>query len=262
MSSQPSQAIPSLGDTFGALFVGAIISAILFGITNLQTLIYYKKYPNDSSLYRYSVALLWVLDALHVALGTHALYYYLIDMYGNFLGALIANVWTMKLQLVLKARCHVPSNLLYLNGFPLDYTLSDSGNLDAIFTKPSLGSWCWNIYITPNLVSISVINTSVYTFYSIIITADFIIAVMMCYYLHKSRAAMHFSSFNYRDQRSWNRSTNEDTRHSITAILQFAPNNSEGLTTETDRSLPLSEIKDIETSDKSGISKGTVDSEV
>lgn len=34
-----------------------------------------------------------VLDALHVALGTHALYFYLIDMFGNATGALGKNVW-------------------------------------------------------------------------------------------------------------------------------------------------------------------------
>lgn len=89
-----------------------------FGITNLQTLIYYKRYPNDWWIYRYSVswnsfrvsvilkpmrqvALLWSvhssyrwlwfitkffyrgLDALHVVLSTHALYRLLIDWYGN-----------------------------------------------------------------------------------------------------------------------------------------------------------------------------------
>ncbi|KAK0457524.1 uncharacterized protein EV420DRAFT_1643858 [Desarmillaria tabescens] len=91
MSSQPSTA--SLGKTLGALYVGATIAAILFGITNLQALIYYKKYPNDWWVYRYSVALLWILDALNVALTTHSLYFYLIDMFGNFAGVLEYGVW-------------------------------------------------------------------------------------------------------------------------------------------------------------------------
>ncbi|KAK0221333.1 hypothetical protein IW262DRAFT_890872 [Armillaria fumosa] len=103
MSSQPSPEIPSLGNTFGALFVGATIAAILFGIMNVQVLIYFKRYPNDWALYRYSVALFWVLDVVHVALGTHALYHYLIDMSGNLLGSLEINIiWSMRVQLVVK----------------------------------------------------------------------------------------------------------------------------------------------------------------
>ncbi|PBK81108.1 hypothetical protein ARMGADRAFT_816148 [Armillaria gallica] len=200
MSSHQSPAIPSLGNTFGALFVGATIAAILFGITNIQTLIYYKKYPNDWSFYRYSVALLWVLDTAHLALSTHALYYYLIDMYGNLLGALLGNIiWSLRLQLILKVWIVVFVQGLYAirlwklglhfhKILPWFVFLAVSASVGAgIF-----GSY--DIYRPPNLVSISSISVTIYTFYSIIITADIIIAVMMCYYLHKSRAAMHFSS--------------------------------------------------------------------
>ncbi|KAK0221334.1 hypothetical protein IW262DRAFT_1372931 [Armillaria fumosa] len=200
MSSQQSPAIPSLGNTFGALFVGATIAAILFGITNLQTLIYYKRYPNDWYLYRYSVAFLWILDTAHLALSTHALYYYLIDMYGNLLGSLEGSViWSMRLQLALKVWIVVFVQGLYAirlwklglhfhKILPWFVFLAVSASVGAgIF-----GSY--DIYRPPNLASISAINMSIYVFYSIIITADIIIAVMMCYYLHKSRAAMHFSS--------------------------------------------------------------------
>ncbi|KAK0437089.1 uncharacterized protein EV420DRAFT_1652217 [Desarmillaria tabescens] len=238
MSSQQSPAIPSLGNTFGALFVGATIAAILFGITNLQTLIYYKRYPNDWSLYRYSVTLLWVLDAVHLTLSTHALYFYLIDMYGNLLGALIGNViWSMRFELPVAISpkgvdCHAIRYLtvetcissqwsslvmaklsIFLVGqhfhkilpwFVLLAVSASVGNssfslhLFSLIMPPfPLGAGIfgsYDIYRPPNLVSISTINMSIYTFYSIIITADIIIAVMMCYYLHKSRAAMHFSS--------------------------------------------------------------------
>ncbi len=34
-----------------------------------------------------------VLDALHVALSTHALYVYLIDMFGDLAGVLVHSVW-------------------------------------------------------------------------------------------------------------------------------------------------------------------------
>ncbi|KAK0221322.1 hypothetical protein IW262DRAFT_1459516 [Armillaria fumosa] len=109
MSSQLSRSIPSIGDTFGILYIGATIATILFGITNLQMVIYYKKYPNDILLYQYTVknssgidiellrlikkvALLWVLDALHITLTIHTLYFYLIDMFGDLSSAMLHSI--------------------------------------------------------------------------------------------------------------------------------------------------------------------------
>ncbi|KZT10398.1 uncharacterized protein LAESUDRAFT_721753 [Laetiporus sulphureus 93-53] len=54
-----------LGDTFGALLVGIFISAILFGVTNLQVFMYFKS----------------VLDALQLALSFHVAYWNLIVNY-------------------------------------------------------------------------------------------------------------------------------------------------------------------------------------
>ncbi|KAK0207353.1 hypothetical protein IW262DRAFT_660514 [Armillaria fumosa] len=94
MSSIPSIPIPindipnKLATTLGALFVGATIASVCFGITLLQTVIYYKLNPNDPWIFRYSVALLLIFDALHVALSTHGLYFYLIQSFGNYLALL------------------------------------------------------------------------------------------------------------------------------------------------------------------------------
>ncbi len=52
-----------------------------------------------------------VLDALHVALSTHALYGYLIDMFGELAGFLVLSVWY-----VLVAKIRLPSHLNYDTG--------------------------------------------------------------------------------------------------------------------------------------------------
>lgn len=82
----------SMGETLGAIYIGATISAIFYGITILQTAVYFKLNPNDPWLFRYTVALLWILDTLHVALTTHALYFYLIKSFGNYF-ALLTVIW-------------------------------------------------------------------------------------------------------------------------------------------------------------------------
>lgn len=93
-----SSHLPSLGKTLGAVYIGAMLSSILLGITALQAVIYYKKFPHDPWYYRYSVAVLWILDMLHVALNTHAIYFYLVDSFGNYL-ALDHVIWSFKVLL-------------------------------------------------------------------------------------------------------------------------------------------------------------------
>ncbi|KAK0457541.1 uncharacterized protein EV420DRAFT_1548962 [Desarmillaria tabescens] len=197
MSSQPSTAIPCIGNTFGVLYVGATIAVLLFGVSNLQMAIYYKRYPNDWSLYRYSVALLWTLDILHVALTTHALYVYLIDMFGDLAGALVNSVWSFKVQLGMNIGI-----IIYVQGL---YAIR-LWKLGRYFHKflpwfaflavvASLGAGIFSIYslsLAPNLSTIYHMKASVIASSTVVVT-DFVIAFMMCYYLHKSRAVMELS---------------------------------------------------------------------
>ncbi|KAK0190192.1 hypothetical protein F5146DRAFT_1225092 [Armillaria mellea] len=126
--------------TLGAIYVGGTIAAMLFGISNLQIVIYYKNYPNDSWIYRYSVAIIWILDALHVALSTHAVYHYLIDSFGNYPG-LYHIVWSFKLQLLI---CMVMIIWVeaYVSTIPKVSSYSHSGVLYPGYTRSDSGNVC------------------------------------------------------------------------------------------------------------------------
>ncbi|KAK0471191.1 hypothetical protein IW261DRAFT_904711 [Armillaria novae-zelandiae] len=100
--------IPSLASTIIAVYLGSSVALVLYGITNLQTFLYYKRYTDDWWFYRYSVAVLWMFDTLHVLLSTHALYFYLIESFGNYLG-LINIVWSFKLDVVINNLVSVPN---------------------------------------------------------------------------------------------------------------------------------------------------------
>ncbi|KAK7454651.1 hypothetical protein VKT23_011404 [Stygiomarasmius scandens] len=71
-----------LGTTFGAMFVGSMVSLIIYGISCLQCYFYYLNYPGDELHIKMLVLLVWVLDSLHVAFMCHAMYHYLITGYG------------------------------------------------------------------------------------------------------------------------------------------------------------------------------------
>ncbi|PFH48780.1 hypothetical protein AMATHDRAFT_64599 [Amanita thiersii Skay4041] len=82
MDPQPAHKI-KLDDTFGAALIGAIVSAMMYGITNLQTYFYYMTYPKDSLQNKLLVCAVWVLDTLQMALVSLSIYHYLVTNYSN-----------------------------------------------------------------------------------------------------------------------------------------------------------------------------------
>ncbi|KAK0243660.1 hypothetical protein EDD85DRAFT_944989 [Armillaria nabsnona] len=306
MSSLPSTATPSLGNTLGALYIGSTIAAILFGITNLQTVIYYKKYPDDWWIYRYSVALLWVLDALHVALSTHALYVYLIDMFGDLAGVLVHSVrsfkvicWVPTIELSNRVGFYTQVQLginalivIYVQEYKshryskgekvLFYSMRF--RLYAIrlwkFGRHFHKFWPWLVFlimaavlgsmgilmiyaicITSNFSDVSNVTTEIHIIFVMMAATDFVIALMMCYYLHKSRVATNFSTFNYRSEpHESNRLNSERIPKSNPTVLRIIPHTSEGSTAGTNISIPLSDIEGLHSFvNKLDHSKGALD---
>lgn len=67
---------------FGAAFLGVIVGAILFGISILQTFLYYKTYREDKIYYKVTVAILCFLDGLHLSFSVHMIFNYLVKSAG------------------------------------------------------------------------------------------------------------------------------------------------------------------------------------
>jgi len=101
-----------LDGTYGAMLIGVFISAILFGLTNLQMFIYFKEYPRDVIWNKLSVGWLWVLDALHLAFCLHMLYWYLVTNYLNPI-VLLDVVWSFKAQIMVDAIVVISVHTLY-----------------------------------------------------------------------------------------------------------------------------------------------------
>ncbi|KAG1808926.1 uncharacterized protein BJ212DRAFT_1381520 [Suillus subaureus] len=118
MSSSAQDAIPqlNLGNTFGALFIGVVLAAVLFGLTNVQAFIYFQAHKSAAGItfFKLVVTWLWIFDALHLALTVHCVYYYLVTNYANF-GVLTEIVWSLKLQLVINIFIIPMVHLLYVH---------------------------------------------------------------------------------------------------------------------------------------------------
>ncbi|CAA7263612.1 unnamed protein product [Cyclocybe aegerita] len=81
MATSGLPAIPSLDNTYGAIFIGMVIAAGLWGITTAQTYWYYTTYQKDPIGWKLLVATVWTLDTVHQALISYLIYQYMITHY-------------------------------------------------------------------------------------------------------------------------------------------------------------------------------------
>ncbi|KAH9051479.1 hypothetical protein EDB87DRAFT_832458 [Lactarius vividus] len=85
-------------NTFGAAFVGLLVSTMLFGLTIGQAWIYYWHYWNkDQKALKFFIGFLLITETFHTVLCVYALYWYLILNFGN-VESLDYNVWAMNVR--------------------------------------------------------------------------------------------------------------------------------------------------------------------
>ncbi|KAL4063590.1 hypothetical protein V8B97DRAFT_1876581 [Scleroderma yunnanense] len=88
-------AVPDLHNTFGATFIGSCTAMLMYGITTLQTYLYYMYYPNDPRDTKLLVRRQRILDTLHIALMCRSIYFYLVSNFGNVV-ALAEGTWSLR----------------------------------------------------------------------------------------------------------------------------------------------------------------------
>ncbi|KAG2159074.1 uncharacterized protein EDB93DRAFT_441706 [Suillus bovinus] len=199
MSSSTQTLIPQLhlGSTFGALFLGVTFAAILFGLSNVQAFVYFQTHKGTGiSFSKLAVAWLWILDALHLALIVHCVYYYLVAHYAD-IDALTEIVWSFKLQIIIDVLIIYGVHLLYFHRICIVakgrskvlpivvgvIVISGSGVAIALI---------WAIYRCHVFSDLFKIEWSTYMTLGTMTFVDFIIASSLCYLLTVSRTG--FSS--------------------------------------------------------------------
>lgn len=194
MSSSAQDPIPQLdiGRTFGALFIGVTIAAVLYGLSSVQAFIYFQTHKGTGTIfYKLAVICLWILDALHLSLIVHCVYYYLVTNYTN-VGALTEIVWSFKLQIIIEVLIIYGVHILYVyriwimskgrsRTFPIVVgiiVLLGSGVAIALV---------WALYRCHLFSDLIKIEWSTYVTLGTITFADVVIASSLCYLLATSR---------------------------------------------------------------------------
>ncbi|KAI0356768.1 hypothetical protein OH77DRAFT_1422973 [Trametes cingulata] len=103
---------PSVESTLGALFIGTLVSTLLYGLTLYQTYRYYQLYPRDIRLFRILVPVTVILETLHTVFAIEACYWYIIKNYANP-AALLGYRFSLKLLIPLTGLTGVLCNAFY-----------------------------------------------------------------------------------------------------------------------------------------------------
>ncbi|KIM82110.1 hypothetical protein PILCRDRAFT_821007 [Piloderma croceum F 1598] len=189
----------TLDNTWGSIYLGVVLSAMFFGITNVQSYNYFLRYPRDWMVYKISVGALWILDCLHLALSMHLGYYYLVTRFGDVL-AFNFVIWSQKAQITVNVIIIVGVQSLYAlrvwklaAGYnqrliPCLVILSIVAGYAVGFNLAAL-TWKEDSFLTIYKISWA-INTS----FAVSTAGDIAIAAAMVYYLLKGRS--NFASTN------------------------------------------------------------------
>ncbi|KAJ7346987.1 hypothetical protein DFH08DRAFT_870005 [Mycena albidolilacea] len=94
--------MPSIAPTLGASLVGTIISVFLYGVTSLQTFLYFQMYSQkDTWSLQGAVLLLWLFETAHSALACSVIFRLLILNFGDFAALEMAGVSDEMVHLML-----------------------------------------------------------------------------------------------------------------------------------------------------------------
>ncbi|KAL5483630.1 hypothetical protein ACEPAI_8862 [Sanghuangporus weigelae] len=189
--------------SLGAMLIGLIFASILFGITNVQSLVYYQKSATDPKNMKWTVMVLWLLDAFHLALISHAIYRYLVTDFGSLI-AITRSSWSLCvcwLPFSAVMFTHLSLAAGYCNGFErlhhlfvLCVSRMDQSRLLAFGALTlSLGRFVSGmalgikIFTLKSVLEVTKNNLLIYLNMSFCVASDLWCALCLCYYLAKNR---------------------------------------------------------------------------
>lgn len=184
----------SLNNSFGAYLIGVIVSACLFGVTCTQTWYYFTRY-SDGVVLKTWVAVIWILEVLHVAFPGHAIYYYVILHYGDPT-ALTKATWTASATLGVTGLTGVLVYLFYARR--IYYLSNHNVPLVAVIIFLSVCRLGTSLGLTGFSIHLKYfvqferhsVTSLVRASLAIHVVTDFLVAGSLCYYLHSSRTGV------------------------------------------------------------------------
>jgi len=183
-------AVADIRDTYGAVFIGLLVSTVLYGVTIIQIWLYCWNYRSrDSTALIAFIAFLFFLDTLHTILCTYSVYWYLILNFGN-VANLDIDMWAINIQADVGALTGYLVQLFYARrvyimskNVVVSVIIAVLGGiyfgLGFVFTAKAYSLKRFSRY--GGLTWVTCVGMSAATL------ADILIALSMCWYLYRRR---------------------------------------------------------------------------
>ncbi|KAL4075733.1 hypothetical protein J3A83DRAFT_2027255 [Scleroderma citrinum] len=189
-------AMAAVDATFGAYLLGVIISAILYGVTVVQTSYYYAGYPADPWHIKFLVLAVFISDTIHQALITHSAYIYLVKDIGA--PAELGNVvWSLIVEVLFNAitaflvQCFLTMRVYRLSNKNIIATLTVMTVVLAEFIMSLIYvSKAINFETFVQLAQLKALSSAINATTA---ASDVMIAGCLCYLLQKSRTGFRRS---------------------------------------------------------------------
>jgi hypothetical protein len=181
-----------MSNSFGVALIGLVFAAIFYGVTLLQTQIYFTKYRDDNVRLKALVTGAVLLDTLHTALVTHVLWFYLVDSFGRPEN-LERVPWSLPAQLLVSFLVQGLVQLFFAHRVR---TLSRGWlvcTLIAVCAVLQLGLsavFVGKLVQIGNILRLNDLLWVLSTAGGVDVLADVLIAGALCYYLQKSRTGI------------------------------------------------------------------------
>ncbi|KAM5536912.1 hypothetical protein V8D89_009459 [Ganoderma adspersum] len=190
--SLPPAVLSAFKESLACLLFGAIVATAVYGITVLQTYIYFGNSGRDSIRLKSFVALLFALDTVSLALIVDILYQFVVSDFGDpllLLKALPAMAWENGVTIVIATltQCYFAYRLWILSRGNIMLT-----STIIILALCSCGSGIVisvNFYTHRNNLFLSSIETRILSGLAngLSVVCDVVIAASLSYYLHSKR---------------------------------------------------------------------------
>ncbi|KAF8622011.1 hypothetical protein AX15_007365 [Amanita polypyramis BW_CC] len=179
-----------LDTKLGAVFIGNVLAACLYGTACIQVYNYFIGNHKDSVRFRLLLCVLWLSDTTQLVFVTYALYHYTVTNFNNPLALLSVN-WSM-LSCVF---CTCISGIIVRGTFTRRVWLITKGNkiLVTIIALASLSSFVTGFafaisaFRVATFLNLRTISYYLYTAFASGSMADILIASSLCYSLSKRR---------------------------------------------------------------------------
>ncbi|KAI5122842.1 hypothetical protein M0805_003137 [Coniferiporia weirii] len=192
-NSTSADVLTSYDNTLGAILIGGFVSVFLYGVTCLQTFIYFQRYPGDRGFIKASVLLVWLIDSFDAALTCQICYYYLVSNYADPL-AIFFPVWSLKLHVFVTSLSDFIVRTYFARRI---YTLSHGNKLiTGVILALSIVDLVVGTIITVRAFHIATFAGLIgvadlfYLNFASNISADTCVALVLCYYLWTNRTGL------------------------------------------------------------------------